>query len=482
SRSYYVPKRVIFVILGFFGIFNVYALRVNLSVAMVAMVNNTEAESRNTSYAEDSCPDLRNEGNEITVSKQTKGEQFNWDAKTQGMVMSSFFYAYFVTVLTGGYLAKKFGAKRIFGAGVLLTSVLTLLTPVAVRWGIVPFIIVRALEGVGEGLSYPVMNTMVGRWAPKLERSRISAAIFSGSPIGTVVSLSLSGWLCGLDFLGGWPAAFYVFGIIGCIWWVFWIIFISETPEEHPSISEEEISLYYQTEDDKMAHMSVDVPWKKIFTSVPMLGLLFGHIGSYFGLSVLMTEIPGYLNSVLHFSVEASGLITGLPNILEAVGGTSSSFIADKLISSGKLKVTTVRKIFNSIALYGSGVCMLGITASGCNPALIITLYSILLYVNGFKYSGFNVTHVDMSPPLAGILFGLTNSIASLSGVVAPNMAGAFTQSGNTRENWNKVFYVTAGVYFVTATVYDLFASAELQKWNTNKISEKNHNIVELKS
>ncbi|GFU62428.1 hypothetical protein TNCV_1405501 [Trichonephila clavipes] len=55
------------------------------------------------------------------------------------------------------------------------------------------------------------MNTMVGRWAPKLERSRISAAIFSGSPIGTVVSLSVSGWLCGMDFLGGWPAAFYVF-------------------------------------------------------------------------------------------------------------------------------------------------------------------------------------------------------------------------------------------------------------------------------
>ncbi|GFU62429.1 sialin [Trichonephila clavipes] len=101
---------------------------------MVAMVNNTGAESKNTSYTEDSCPDLRKEDNEVTVAQQSKGEQFNWDAKTQGMVMSSFFYAYFVTVLTGGYLAKKFGAKRIFGYGVLLTSVLTLLTPVAVRW------------------------------------------------------------------------------------------------------------------------------------------------------------------------------------------------------------------------------------------------------------------------------------------------------------------------------------------------------------
>ncbi|PRD22021.1 UNVERIFIED_CONTAM: Sialin [Trichonephila clavipes] len=149
-RRYYVPKRVIFVILGFFGMFNVHALRVNLSVAIVAMVNNTGTESGNTSYVEDSCPDLRKEDNGVTIARQTKGEQYNWDAQTKGMVISSFFYAYFITVLTGGYLAKKFGAKRIYGGGIILTSVLTLLTPITVRWGIVPFVVIRALEGIGE--------------------------------------------------------------------------------------------------------------------------------------------------------------------------------------------------------------------------------------------------------------------------------------------------------------------------------------------
>ncbi|GFQ88969.1 hypothetical protein TNCT_425011, partial [Trichonephila clavata] len=430
SQGCYFPKRVIFVIFGFFGIFNVYALRVNLSVAMVAMVNSSETVSRtNISYA-DECPYLTNEDEGVRNSRYSKSEQYNWDARTQGQIMSSFFYAYFVTVLTGGYIAKNFGAKRVFGGGVLLTSVLTLLTPAAVRWGTIPFIVARALEGIGEGLTYPSMNTMISRWAPKLERSRISSAVFSGCPLGTVVSLSVSGWLCGLDFLGGWPAVFYVFGTFGCIWLILWCIFIYDSPDIHPGISEEELSLYYQTEDDKVSHMDFDVPWKKILTSVPMLGLLVGHIGVYFGLTILMTEIPAYLNTVLHLGVEASGLVTGLPNILEAFGGVSASFFADKMISSKKFTVTVVRKIFNSIAMYGSGLFMLGITASGCNLTLIIVLYSLLLYVNGFKYSGYNVTHVDMCPPLAGILFGLTNCIASLTGIIAPNMVGAFTASG----------------------------------------------------
>ncbi|GFQ98596.1 hypothetical protein TNCT_699871, partial [Trichonephila clavata] len=256
-----LPKRVIFVAFGFLGIFNVYALRANLSVAMVAMVNTSETVTKtNISYA-DECPYLTDESEEVRNSRYSKSEQYNWDARTQGLIMT-------------------------------------------VRWGTIPFIATRALEGIGEGLTYPSMNTLVSRWAPKLERSRISSVVFIGSPLGTVVSLSVSGWLCGLDFLGGWPAVFYVFGTFGCIWFILWCIFIHDSPDIHPSISEDELSLFYKTEDDKISHMDFDVPWKKILTSVPMLGVLIGHIGIYFGVTFLITEIPNYLNAVLHFGVE----------------------------------------------------------------------------------------------------------------------------------------------------------------------------------
>ncbi|KAF8787054.1 Sialin like protein [Argiope bruennichi] len=364
AQRCYIPKRFIVAFLGFFGLVNVYALRANLSVAMVAMVNNTEGNTKVFNSSRDECPDIMGSSNDSIMDQSNSlGEKYNWDAKTQGMIMSSFFYAYFITVLTGGYFAKRFGAKLMFGSGIGVTSILTLLTPVAVRWGIIPFIIVRALEGVGEGLTYPAINTMVSQWAPKLERSRISSAVFSGTSIGTV-----------------------------------------------------------------------------------------------------------------------SGLLTGLPNILEALGGMMSSYVADKLISSKTLSVTTVRKIFQSIAMVGSGICVLAITVSGCQASVIIILYSLLLYVNGFKCSGYNVTHVDMYPPLAGVLYGLTNSISSLTGIIVPNMTGAFTVTGNTRSNWNKVFYVTAGVYFISAILYDIFASAELQPWGSEKKEKKQSNTSETKS
>ena len=46
-----------------------------------------------------------------------------------GWVLSSFFYGYIITQLPGGWLATKFGGKYVFGVGVLVTSLLTLITP-----------------------------------------------------------------------------------------------------------------------------------------------------------------------------------------------------------------------------------------------------------------------------------------------------------------------------------------------------------------
>ena len=38
---------------------------------------------------------------------------FEWDSGTQGLILASFFYGYIVTQIPGGYLATKYGGKRL---------------------------------------------------------------------------------------------------------------------------------------------------------------------------------------------------------------------------------------------------------------------------------------------------------------------------------------------------------------------------------
>lgn len=73
--------------------------------------------------------------------------EFDWDVQTQGYVLGSFFYGYVITQLPGGRLAELFGGKWIFGIGILVTSIFTLLTPIAAKYSVYALIGVRVFEG-----------------------------------------------------------------------------------------------------------------------------------------------------------------------------------------------------------------------------------------------------------------------------------------------------------------------------------------------
>ncbi len=81
---------------------------------------------------------------------QKPGQTFNWDEEIQNQILSSFYYGYILTQVPGGWFADRFGGKWIFGLGVLCTSVLTLLTPLAASAGVGWFMALRVLEGLGE--------------------------------------------------------------------------------------------------------------------------------------------------------------------------------------------------------------------------------------------------------------------------------------------------------------------------------------------
>ncbi|GBM57355.1 Putative inorganic phosphate cotransporter [Araneus ventricosus] len=223
------------------------------------------------------------------------------------------------------------------------------------------------------------------------------------------------------------------------------------------------------------------VPWLSIFSSIPLWALVLAFMGAFFTDTITYTELPSYLSSALHVDVKNAGLYSSLPNIAICIGSWVSSCIADKLRKGGVLSITNIRKIFNSLAGYVLALCLIGIPFCGCRAWLVVVIYSFGMFVNGFKFSGFQLSSVDMSPTYSGIIYGIANGGGAVLGIAAPIMVGALTESGATIANWSKVFYVAAVILAVTTTVFALFSSAEVQPWGNPdcELESKGTEIVE---
>lgn len=449
-------------ILMFLGFAVVYGLRVNLSVAMVAMVNNTEPAPAPNTTVKHACPLPSGVNNTSDTFTQPDGvPQYPWDSKTQGWLQGSFFFGYLCTQIPGGYLAGHYGGTKFLGLGVLGTAVLTLLTPLAAQWGPRWLFALRALEGFGEGVTFPAMMALWARWAPPLERSRLMSLSGSGANFGAFVALPLTGFICQTL---GWPAVFYLCGSGGCLWAVFWFAFVSDDPRTHRRISEKERDYIVNSIGAQGTGHGWKVPAWSMLLSVPLWAIIITQMCSNLSYYVLLTSLPVYMDNILHFDLQSNSFLSALPYLGAWFFSILSGFAADSLLERRVFSVTVVRKIFTAIGLGLPAVFFVAVCYIGCSHALTVTFLTLSTTTGGASAVGVYINQIDIAPRYAGFLLGITNTFGTISGVVAPIVTGYFTEE-HTLEGWRKVFWLSAATNLGGAILFTIFGTGKIQKW-----------------
>lgn len=411
-------------ILAFIAYAVQYSQKINMSVAIICMVNNNDNQS-NTTYSDISNHSISDSSssssrldqscqlslnNSQQKSKIINGE-FNWNKELQGSILAAYFVGYILTQILGGWLSVKFGSKIVLGISILIASLLTVVLPLAARIDVKLFILARFIIGAAHGVFWPSFSQFWVSWAPPLERSRLISISNAGAQIGNVIALPLGGFLCehGLD--GGWPSIFYVFGLFGLVWFVLWMLLSANNPAGHRFIGQNEKE-YIEHETKETTNIlrsesKSKTPWIKIMTSRPALAIMFGHCCSNFGMYLFLTSLPTYMKEVLKFDVKSNGTLSAIPYLVFWIFIVSAGFVGDKMVKLGVEKIA-VRKLFNTIGFVCSMLAVCGLMVVTCHTKYVgVFLLTLGLASTGLTYgAGWLVNYNEISGVYSGIVFG----------------------------------------------------------------------------
>ncbi|KAJ9591417.1 hypothetical protein L9F63_002023 [Diploptera punctata] len=458
-----VPARYIMVIMCVIGVLLQYTLKIFMSVAIVAMVltenKNITVSSMSNKASEDLdvCP-----GGETVSSSEDEEGEFYWSEDIQGYILSSYYYGYAATQLLGGRLSEIYGSKVVMGPGLFVAGLVTVLCPLAARIGSGMLIAARLIVGAGSGVVISSVMYLMTKWFAPEEIVFLGGIILAGVPVGTVISMTSTGVI---TTAGGWPLSFYIFGGISMSFIVFWIYLIYDNPEKHPRISEAEkkcVLSNIKTTDKN----SYPVPWLAILTSMPFWVHTINGIGHGWVNYTLMSDMPTFLSNILHFDLEKSGTMSALPYVTSGITCVLSSYTSNWLRERGYISRITSYRIFNAICSYGSSICLILITFSGCDSTLIVILLMAAVGIAGFFQGGSILNHIDLGSNFAGTLSGIYLTLVTMMGIFSPSVTGYIVNEQETLSQWKIVFYLGAGISSCCCTLYLFFGKANSQHWN----------------
>ncbi|SFU46463.1 MFS transporter [Alicyclobacillus macrosporangiidus] len=408
----------------------------------------------------------------ISLAVPTLKKELVIDSVLMGVILSGFSWAYVVMQIPGGWLLDRFGTRRVYGVGLLVWSVCTLLQGFATSFLVL--LILRVLLGLAEAPSFPGNSRLTTMWFPQQERGRAVMIYNSAQYFGLALFTPVMAWIL-TKF--GWHSMFSVAGIAGIVLAVIWFIFVRD-PQDHPRVNQAEID--HIVEGGGLANVQGQekVTWAHVrflLTNRQMIGIYIAQFALNTIVYFFLTWFPTYLVQTRHMSILKAGFMTSITYLAAFVGGIVGGYISDLLLKSGK-SLGVARKTPIIIGFLLSSVIVLANFVNSTIAVVLIMATSV--FAKGMAGLTWSLVG-DMAPKkLIGFSGGLFNTAGNLAGIVIPLLVGYIL---NTTHSFNGVFIFIAVVVIVAALCY-LFVVRPVERLEVPEESPLGSNPVHVGS
>lgn len=384
-------------------------------------------------------------------------QEYHLTPAEKGMIFSSFFIGYAVFCFVGGYLADRYGPKRVLTVAMTGWSILCGLTALAFNfWSL---LIVRALFGVGEGPVSTTANKTVNSWFPIKERARAIGINQAGGPLGGALAGPIVGFLA---LWLGWRVAFVVIAAMGLIWAVCWYRLATSTPVEHPKVTAEEIAeINFEREVPVTAPS--DAPRTPVLQIILQRSVLVTGISLFcynYILYFFMTWFPSYLIDAKGIDLKSMSIVTALPWLVGTFGFLGGGLLIDYIYKRTHRRLFS-RKVVLVTCLLIAACCiaLTGQVESVTQSVIVMTVAVGFLMLTAPAY--WSLIQDAVPDHQVGTAGGFMHGLANLSGIVAPTATGIIIQTSGT---YSSGFALAGALGIVGAVIVALFVGESKSK------------------
>lgn len=303
-------------------------------------------------------------------------------------------------------------------------------------------------------------------WSPVSELSTLVIIPFIGAQIGAIIVFMVGGYI--VEVLG-WVYMFYIPGVLSLIWCLLWAYLVFETPQEHPTITQEEKQ--YILCEKTASLVKKDIPFISILRSKSFWALMAGYLGCTFHFYFALSLFPLYMNRYQNISASKSGVYSAIPLIVNTsmmlIFAPMSDFLAKKW------NLRSVRRIYIFVGYFGSSAILFFMLKAGCDVNFALAIITIQSMMIACESVSSKTNTCEIAPHHACIMNAMINTVSNSTGFWAPYLGGiVFDNFGHTDLGWSILFYGSAIFGMVTGAIFMLLFSVEEADFSKNAQSE----------
>jgi MFS family permease len=345
-----------------------------------------------------------------------------------GALGSAFFLLFSVSGVAIGFLSNRVSTKRIMLVmGVIWALALLPMT------GTVSFVALfgsRVILGAAEGPAFPIALHAVYKWFGDKRRAVPTSVVACGAAFGAGVVAPLITWII-VHY--SWHAAFAALAVAGLAWAIVWAAVGEDGPVGH-SIA------------DGVA--PARIPYRYLILSRTASGVYIAGFAAYWMIALNIVWLANYLIRAVHLSPSTAAWVIALPSVMQIVLAPCFALLSQQLTKKG-YSSRVARGAFGCACVIGAGA------AAACLPML--PLGALKIFLIGLAFSIGSVIFTLGSTLIGeicpssqrGALLGITNSVHTLAGLIAPVAMGLIVDVGSDPVDGFRTGYLYAGLLVI---------------------------------